>query len=106
MVDGFTLLSATVTVNFSPAVGRTQRVKLLLYEFAAPDGRPARAYTFDAPLTNGITVATQLETGTIDFAVQRIFPGAYLGRVQVDGAESPLTVNASGRYDGPQVVFP
>jgi hypothetical protein len=105
VVEGVTLRSATISATFTPGVGRTQRVKLLLYEFNAPEERPARAYVFAAPLANGISNPTQEETGTIAFAVQRVFPGPYLVRVQVDGAESPLTSEASGRYNGPQVTI-
>jgi len=105
VVDGVTLRSATISATFTPVVGRKQRVKLLLYEFNSPEGRPARAYMFDAPLANGIPNPTQDETGTIAFAVQRVFPGPYLVRVQVDGAESPLTIDTSGRYNGPQVTI-
>ncbi len=105
VIDGVTLRSATITATFIPLVGRTQRVKLLLYEFNAPPGRPARAFRFDAPLANGIASPAQTETGTIAFAVQRVFPGSYVVRVQVDGAESPLTSDTKGLYNGPQVTI-
>lgn len=105
VVDGVTLHSATVTATFDPAVGRTQRVKLLLFEFNAPDDRPARAYVFDAPPDNGITAPAQQETTTVAFGVERVVPGAYLVRVQVDGAESPLAVDGSGRFAAPQVTI-
>jgi hypothetical protein len=32
--------------------------------------------------------------------------GTYLARVQVDGAESLLTTNASGQFIGPTVLMP
>jgi hypothetical protein len=105
VVDGVTLQSATITATFSPLVGRTQRVKLVLYEFNAPEGRPARAYAFDAPPANGIVNPAQVEIATIGFSVERVFPGAYLARVQVDGAESPLGVGVTGQYNAPQVTI-
>lgn len=105
IVDGITLRSATIAATFAPAVGRTQRVKLVLYEFNAPEGRPARAYVFDAPLVNGIANPAQTEAASIAFGVSRVFPGVYLTRVQVDGAESPLTADISGRYSAPQVTI-
>jgi hypothetical protein len=105
VVDGVTLRSATITATFTPLVGRTQRVKLVLYEFNAPEGRPARACTFDAPLANGVANPAQADTATIAFEVSRVFPGPYLARVQVDGAESPLTADVSGRYNAPQVTI-
>ena len=82
-----------------------QRVKLLLYESGAPEGRPARAYSFDAPAANGIVDPDQADTASIAFAMKRLFPGPYLARVQVDGAESPLTTDAGGRYNGPVVTI-
>ena len=39
-----------VSVPVAPAVGRGQRVVLLLNELQPPAGRPARAYAFTAPL--------------------------------------------------------
>jgi hypothetical protein len=105
VVDGMTLQSATATVDFTPRVGRRQRVKLLLYELGAPEGRPARAYAFDAPAANGIADPDQPDTASIAFALKRLFPGPYLVRAQVDGAESPLSVDASGRYSGPTVTI-
>lgn len=105
IVDGEALLKATVTAVFDPLVGRTQRVKLLLYEFDAPATRPTRAYTFDAPAANGIANPAQTETASIAFDVERVFSGVYLVRVQVDGAESPLAIDASGRYNAPQVMI-
>ena len=104
-VGAVTLRSATVTATFTPPVGRTQRVKLLLYEFGAPEGRPARAHAFDAPLANGIADPKQADTPTIAFAVERVFPGPYLARVQVDGAQSPLAGDVSGSYNAPQVTI-
>jgi hypothetical protein len=86
-------------------VGRTQRVKLLLYEFSAPEGRPAHAYAFDAPPANGIVDPDQADSASIDFALKRLFPGSYLVRAQVDGAESALAVDAGGRYSGPTVTI-
>jgi hypothetical protein len=76
-----------------------------LYELNAPEGRPAHAYAFDAPLANGIANPAQADTTTIPFGVSRVFPGLYLARVQVDGAESPLTADANGRYNAPQVTI-
>ena len=105
VVDGVTLHSAIVMVTFDPLVRRTQRVKLLLYEFDAPEGRPPRTYAFDAPPANGIADPALTETAAIAFGVERIFPGRYLARVQVDGAQSPLAVDADGRYSAPEVTI-
>lgn len=108
VVDGITLFSATITVTFTPNVGRTQRVKLLLYEFNAPANRLPRAYTFDAPRDNGIDIVNnpnQVDTATVAFATELLFSGPYLVRVQVDGAESPLSPAEPGQYNAPQVTI-
>ena len=107
IVDGVTLQSATITATFTPLVGRTQRVKpRCTSSINAPDGgRPAHAYAFDAPLANGIANPAQTETASIAFGVTRVFPGAYLARVQVDGTQHPLTADVSGHYNAPQVTI-
>jgi hypothetical protein len=94
-----------IEVTFEPKVGKAQRVVLLLNQADAPAAGPARAYSFKAPFDNGITGAGE-ETDTIRFAYQDVEPGPYLVRVQVDGAESLLTVDGTGKYATPQVVIP
>ncbi len=105
VVEGVVLQSAQVRVNFTPAVGRDQRTSLLLNELSPPAGRPGRAYQFAAPAQNGIAAPNQTETDVIDFDVHRLFPGQYLARVQVDGAESPLAVDAAGLYNAPLITI-
>jgi len=86
--------SGRVTVELSPKVGKSQRAALLLNEAAPPSDRAARAYVFDAePGTHDVAA--------VDFAISGVEAGAYLVRVQIDRAESPLDVDADGRYSGP-----
>jgi hypothetical protein len=84
------LIAGEIAVNFTPKIGKPQRVRLLLNEFQPPANRAARGYMFNAPKDNGIP-SNQEETDTIDFVVKDVAAGDYLVRVQVDGAESPLT---------------
>jgi len=94
--------SATVTVRLAPLVGREQRLVLLLNEIGAPITRPPRAYTFRDPAW---TAAGDV-SDTIAFAVSSVVPGAYLVRVQIDGAESPLTsTSADAPYSRPTVTI-
>jgi hypothetical protein len=104
VVDGVTLQSAAVTVNVAPRVGRRQRVLLLLNELDPPATRPARSYSFPAPADNGIVAPNQADTATIVFSIAFVAPGSYLVRVQVDGAESPLGVDAAGKYVSPAIT--
>lgn len=97
--------STTLEVTFSPMVGKRQRVVLLLNEINPPPERPPHAYRFDAPKDNGITEEHITETEKITFTISGVEPGEYLSRVQVDGAESPLEVNADGRYIRPKVTI-
>ncbi len=103
--------AAMVAVTLAPAVGRTQRVLLWLNEINPPADRPASAYTFEAPPQNGIAAAGAEETATIDFALAGVAAGDYLVRVQVDGAESPLTVDTDpnsvtfNQYSSPRVTI-
>lgn len=96
--------SGLLPVSFTPPVGRSQRVTLYLYEFNAPDDRPARAYSFPAPRDNGIA-GPAVETASIDFAFSNVLPGDYLVSAQVDGAESLLSMDGSGRYAAPRVTI-
>lgn len=93
--NGITLFSATITVAFTPKVGRTQRLLLLLNELDAPSGRPPRNYSFPAPKDNGITNPAQTETASVAFSIRRVLAGEYLVRVQVDGADSVLRMDFS-----------
>jgi hypothetical protein len=89
---------ATLSLSVTPPVGRGQRVVLLVGN--QPIALPARAIT-------------DPETATIlAFPIPHDFkPGAFLLRVQVDGAESPLDVDTNAasptfnQYIGPKVTI-
>jgi hypothetical protein len=85
-----------IAVQVTPQVGKTQRAVLLLNELGAT---PPRALSFDS--LSRAAVGQEL-----DFEVPGVTAGAYLVRVQVDGAESLLVSDATGAYVGPQVVVP
>jgi hypothetical protein len=78
-----------------PPVGPKQQVSLVLNQ---PSGSQAFTLSADPHPT---------ETGTCTFST--VFPngsvpsGTYLARVQVDSAVSRLTVDASGKFNGPTV---
>lgn len=93
--SGNDLRSAKIAVKFSPKVGKTQRVVLLLNEVSSGG---ALAYSFTAQPRNE-------DTDAIAISVKDVKAGTYLVRVQVDGAQSPLNMNQSGEYDSPQVTI-
>jgi hypothetical protein len=82
----------TLTLAITPSVWRTQKVRLLVGDqtLTLPERLPSSPPTADASL---------------DFAIPTSWPaGDFLLRVQVDGAESPLSVNPATRaFDGPIV---
>jgi hypothetical protein len=89
-------------VTVTPAVTARQRVSLLLNEVAAPAGRPPRAVALAAPGDNGVP-PDDTETSTIRFPFTHVPAGDYVVRLSVDGAESPLAKDQSGRYALPGV---
>jgi hypothetical protein len=105
--------SAVVNLTIDPPVGATQRVVLLLNEFqpapaSPPDGAVARAYAFIAPPRISLQSPPSSlppPQSNITVPISGVQPGAYLARVQVDGAESPLGVNVMGQFDSPQVTI-
>jgi hypothetical protein len=93
----------TVTLPVAPPVGRDQRVVLLLNERRPPADRPPRAYAFVAPGRDPDGPATDT---ALTVPVPGVEAGGYVVRVQVDGADSVLAVDAEGRYDTPRVTVP
>jgi hypothetical protein len=94
VVDGVTLHTADVRVVLTPAVGRTQRVAILLNKLT---GGAARAYTF-------VAKPRATDTATITIGAARVIPATYLLRVQVDGVESRLDV-VGNAYAEPKVTL-
>jgi hypothetical protein len=94
--------SAELTVHVEPPIGSSQRVTLLLN---APTGEAPAAYSFAVgPRT--------ADVDTLTIPISDVHPGAYLVRVQVDGAESPLVVDTDppsptfNQFLGPLVTIP
>jgi hypothetical protein len=107
--------SANVNLTIKPAVGAAQRVVLWLNEFVPVSSPPsttqteALAYSFNAPsrldLQNPATTVPQ-PSETITIPITGVRAGSYLARVQVDGAESPVGSDPTGRYNSPQLAIP
>ena len=99
VAGGQPISTGTVTLALSPPVGRDQQVSVLLN---TAGGGPM--YRLQAPPNNG-AAANAAEVAQIAFPFRRLIRGPYLIRVSVDGAESVLTVDGNGVYDGPQAVL-
>jgi hypothetical protein len=93
----------TLTLTVTPPVGRDQRVVLLLNELGAPAGQPPLAHRFLAPPRDPQGPAT---SNTVDVPFTQVLPRTYLVRLQVDGAESPLDVDANGKFAIPSRAIP
>lgn len=102
VIDSVTYKTGELQLNFNPVVGIKQRVVLLLNEKTT--NTPAHAYSIQALPGNGIALPTT-ETASVIFPFKRVATGDYLVRVQVDGAESLLSLNQVGEYDQPKVTI-
>jgi hypothetical protein len=100
--EGNELRDALLSVTLNPAVGRTQRIVLLLNEITQS---VPMAYSFTANLR-------ETDGAVINVPLQSVRAGTYLVRIQVDGAESLLEVDADpesptrDQYVRPRVVLP
>ncbi len=93
--SGNDLCSANIAVKFNPKVGKEQRVVLLLNEVSSGG---ALAYSFAVQPRSE-------DTDAIAIHIKDVKAGTYFVRVQVDGAQSLLSINQSGEYDSPQVFI-
>lgn len=82
----------TAIVNANIVVGLEQRVFLLLNR------------TEDGTSTILRSQRRDRDTQELYFRLRNLDPGNYLIRVQIDGAESPLTSNSQG-YSGPSLIL-
>jgi hypothetical protein len=105
--------SGWLTVVVAPAVGPRQQVSLLLNQVgvAAPQAFDVSAAPRAAPTDTLAFDVSGVATGSIPPELVggqggSILPGSYLARVRVNGAESALTVDPSGKYSGPIVTLP
>jgi len=96
-------IGSNLRVSFAPPVGRRQHVAVLLNEVPTPNGRDSRAYMFRAPARTSSDPNT---AASLDVPFNGVVPGDYLVRVQVDGAESPLTFDpVLGVYNAPKLTI-
>jgi hypothetical protein len=98
-----TVAAGSIDVTCTPPIAAGQRVRLLLNQSDAAPGAVPRAYSFSAPAGNGV-VPPAIETGLVNIPISGVTPGAYVVRLQVDGAQSALGMVA-GRYATPGVVL-
>jgi hypothetical protein len=103
-------IDGTVEFIVDPPVGDSQSVVLILNELAPAASPPVASsgasYSFIAPSRLNVSPPPDPPDSTQIFAspIRGVNAGTYLVRVQIDGAESPLTANVNtGQYVEPQV---
>jgi hypothetical protein len=85
-----------VKLTLTPDIGIGQRAVLLLNDLAVS---PPTAFV-------SLPAISAVNSNQITINIAGVPAGNYLARVQVDGAESLLTTNASGQFVGPTVTMP
>jgi hypothetical protein len=103
-IDGVAYADGALTIGIARAVGRDQRVDVLLNEHGAPATRGPRGYVIASPAANGLGPGVA-EAAQIVVPFRMIARGDYLVRLRIDGAESLLGVDASGRFATPKVTL-
>jgi hypothetical protein len=106
---GDDLHSGNIDLTVRPAVTEAQRVVVLLNEKSGsgstpgqPEATPA-SYSFHAP---PLVLSPPGSAVSLSIPFTSVKAGDYLVRVKVDGAESPLLPDSTGRYDKPEVPIP
>lgn len=94
--------SADLTIKVKPAVGKGQRVVLLLNEISSGE---AVSYIF-------VDESSRDDTDTVKIPLSGVKAADYLVRIQVDGAQSQLVADSDensptfNQYTGPKVRIP
>jgi hypothetical protein len=107
------LRSANINLTVKPAIGDTQRVVLFLNQFMPIASPPPDvdlmpdSYSFEAPTRRPLSPPTSPPGPSehITIPIKGVKAGSYLVRIQVDGAESPLGMNAAGQYVSPLLTL-
>jgi Pvc16 N-terminal domain len=97
-----------ITLTVDPPVGATQEVLLLLNQLPQSGSPPVTplAYSFPAEPPYSLLSPPATEPSpsvTVTVPYSGVVSGAYLVRLQVDGAQSLLTTGTNGIFNGPQV---
>lgn len=108
---GDTPRSGDLLLTANPPIGPNQDVRVALNQYlsGSPPVDPPLAYTFQVPprvLLQSPPASPPPPSPNIQVSFEGVVAGAYTVRVQVDGADSPLTRDANGYFSAPQVTIP
>ena len=95
----------TIHLTIQPAVHERQRVILLLNEITNDPVVPDSAHAYSFFLSPEKLLNLQNPIHDIIIPISGVKEGNYLARIQVDGAESPLDADGSGKYCSPWVLI-
>jgi hypothetical protein len=89
--------SATITLQVQPFINPGQRVAMLINEISVTE--PVKSYSFQLPPS--ALLSPPQPTNEIVFKITGVKKAAYLVRISVDDALSPLDSDAGGNYVTP-----
>lgn len=96
------IVGGKLTIPVEPPITATQRTVVLLNKIVVGPVGPDKAYSFAAPTP----APNSPPVSTISVPIPGVTPGTYLVRIQVDGAESPLTFSSlTGSYADPKITI-
>lgn len=107
-------LVSLIMLTVEPPVASTQDVLLVLNQVPQSGGSPGSppasplAYSFAAEPPYSLLSPPATDpppSPTVSVPYKGVAPGTYLVRLQVDGAQSLLTTDSNGVFNGPQVTL-
>jgi hypothetical protein len=103
--------SGTFLLTVNPAIGSEQEVKVILNQYSpgSPPNESPLSYTFEVPpriFLQSPPPSPPPPSPNLQVQFSGVMAGTYVVRVQVDGADSPLTRDAQGIFAQPQVTIP
>jgi hypothetical protein len=103
--------SGDLLLTVSPPVGPTQDVRVALNQYltGSPPSDTPLAYTFQLPprvQLQSPPSSVPPPSPNLQASFSGVLPGTYVVRVQIDGADSPLSADANGFFAFPQVTIP
>ncbi|GGA88696.1 Pvc16 family protein [Puia dinghuensis] len=98
-------VSATLSLSLNPDVLPTQTIMLLLNQYFPGSAGNVAPNNYSFPAQPVEPTSPPGPVAQVQAQVNRVIAGTYLVRVQVDGAESPVYSDATGKFYAPTVVL-
>jgi hypothetical protein len=98
-------INAVLGITVDPAVLPTQTMILFLNQFFPGPAGTATANNYSFPAQAVETATPPIPVTAIQAQITGVAAGTYTVRIRVDGAESPLFTDATGKYFAPAVTL-